>query len=138
MQRHMDLCDRAMLVQGTKGGKVGFQHTDDTMASEPPKAKLRMDRLPRIAYAHSGDAKFKSTWKYPHHFVYAPRNVGADGTYIDGTLVVHRDLLWHALHDSAADGDVAAAKHTQAHRANMIPDPIDRPHGRGGDPAIGT
>ncbi len=107
-----------------------FVHTDDTLEKEPPISAVSAAKLPRLAFAHGGDPHLWSTWKYPHHFVYAPRNIGGDGKYIDGTLLVHRDMLWHAYAASKRDDAAVAHKHLQTHRANMTPDPIDRPHGR--------
>ncbi len=109
-----------------------FKHTDDTMtrASEPPIEEVHTDRLPQIAFAEPGKVRRVSTWKYPHHFVHGPRNRGADGRYIDGTLMLHLDMLWHAWHAAQKDKHVKAFKHLQAHRANMVPDPVDRPHGK--------
>ena len=103
---------------------MAHTHSNTTASREPPWASVDKTALPRIAYAHTGEAGKKSTWSYPHHWVSGGTKKDDKGIWVDGTLYLHRGGLnaaWQAA-NGARSGQTAPAhviRPLQAHRRSL-------------------
>ncbi len=100
---------------------MAFRHNSRTDPNEPAWGTVDKTELPRIAFAHKGDAAEKSTWKYPHHWVKGGGGKDEKGVFTTGTLLLSRSGLeaaWDAA-NGARSGEEASAEdkaHLAAHR----------------------
>jgi len=86
-----------------------FTHNSNLMP-EPPTKWETTDGLPRNAFAHTGDANDKASWKYPHHFT-----MGVEGKENVQSMWLSKDGLMEAMESAGKDQNVQAIKHLAAH-----------------------
>jgi len=72
---------------------MSFRHNSRVAENEPSWGSIDKTKLPRQAFAYVGDAKKKSTWGYPHHWVRGGKTLDENGVWKDGELLLHRGGL---------------------------------------------
>lgn len=98
-----------------------LSHNSKVTDSEPKWGGINKKKLPRNAYADTGEADKKSSWKYPHHYVVGGGDLDDDGVFTSGDMYLHKGGLnaaWAAAH-GARSGQMASNKvisHLKKHR----------------------
>ena len=96
-------------------------HSDEMSADEPEWGDVDKSQLIRIAFAEEGVEDDRATWLWPHHWV-ANGNIGPEGIYDDGDLLLHRQGLIDAsaaVADPESGATEGVIEHLRQHRIDV-------------------
>ncbi len=113
---------KAKVVDGIQG--KALTHGNNVAENEPSWGDVDKTKLPRVAYADTGEEENKSTWAFPHHWVENPTGSDENDAYTDGDMFLHRgglDTAWSAAQGarSGQEASDAVKAHLQAHRSAL-------------------
>jgi hypothetical protein len=94
---------------------MSFAHNSVTANDEPQWADVDKTKLPREAFADTGDEGKSPTWKFPHHWIKDGKDPDDTGRFTYGRMYLHKGGLDAAL-SAAKDAGAEVVNHLEAHR----------------------
>ncbi len=105
------------VIAAEGGGNKAFTHNSTVDEDEPDWGNIDKTKLPRTAFADTGESDKVSTWGFPHHYIKGGGSPDDDGRWTTGTMFLHRGGLGAAR--AAAEGARAGEEAAPAIKSHL-------------------